>query len=108
MKLFQRTRSLYKSWRPLVLVVLFCVTFLLSSNPVLATSIQFTTGSDWDSGTKTQVDTSVLEGQVELDSTGSWGARSWKSPDLPLSVGSAFASDGTDIYAARGYGDVRF
>ncbi len=76
--------------------------------PVQAATTTFTTGSDWESGTKTSVDTSVHEGDVYLQAEGSFGARNWKTPDLTISVGSSFASDGTNIYVTRGLADSLF
>ena len=99
---------LSKSLKPLVSLVFFAVFFHSFTRLSLAAELQFTSTSDWSSGTLNQIDSSVKDGQIELSPTGSWGARSWRSPDLPLSVGSAFVSDGTDLYVTRGYGDVRF
>ncbi|MBP7740572.1 hypothetical protein KA089_00120 [Candidatus Woesebacteria bacterium] len=86
----------------------FCCLFVNSTSIISANTVQFDSGSDWTAGTLSQTTSSVKDGQIELEPTGTWGARSWKSPDLPIGVGSTFASDGTDLYATRGNGDVRF
>jgi len=88
-------------------VVLWNLLFTFSQ-PVIASSLTFTSGSDWDAGTKTSVNTADNEGNLKLEAAGSFGARSWKSPDLPISAGSAFATDGTDIFVTRGVADVLF
>lgn len=75
---------------------------------VFADTLSITSGSDWAAGTLSNTDTTVSEGTLRLKSDGSWGARSWRTPNLPFYIGSAFASDGTEIYAARGLGDVLF
>ena len=73
-----------------------------------ATTIEFTTTSDWSSGTATQIETTSELDAIQLQANGIWGARSWKTPDQPFSIGAAFTTDGTDIYAVRGVGDVLF
>ncbi|MDQ5951538.1 MAG: large repetitive protein [Patescibacteria group bacterium] len=94
-----------------LLVVLFLVaTYALAAptTKISAAELIISTGSDWDSGSKTSLDTSVNDGDIQLQADGSWNARSWKTPDQPISIGSAFASDGTDIYATRGLADSLF
>lgn len=103
-----KLRSSKRAMRIVLSVAFSLVSLVLFSTPTHALTSTLSTGSDWDAGTKTQVDTSVKEGQLQLQPTGSWGARSWKSPDLTISVGSAFATDGTDIYLTRGLADVLF
>ena len=73
-----------------------------------ATTVTFTNRSDWESGTAVDLNTDVSENSIQLEAAGTWGARSWKTPDLALSAGAAFASDGTDIYVTKGLGDVLF
>ncbi len=108
MKLIKKVYSVVVIRRLLVLVGICVISLTVPTNIIYASTVQFSSGSDWNSGTLSGLTSSVKEGQVELSPAGSWGARSWKSPDLVLGVGSAFASDGTDIYVTRGYGDVRF
>lgn len=80
----------------------------LATSTARADTIQITSSSDWESGNLTNVSTAPKEGTLRLKPDGSWGARSWRTPNLPFYIGSALASDGTDIYAARGLGDVLF
>lgn len=105
-----RTDNQLLSFNFVVRFILCVVAFLSigSFKQVHAIETTLTTGSDWDSGSKTSIDTSVKEGDLQLQSDGSWGAQSWRTPDLPITVGSTFASDGTDIYVTRGTADVLF
>lgn len=98
----------YLKIRAIFLSLFLMTLFLGLPAQVLADTQTFTTRSDWDSGVKENLETESKEGELKIKADGSWGARSWKTPDLPLSVGSAFASDGTDIYMIRGVGDVYF
>lgn len=93
----------------LTIALIFFTSFLLAHSPsVYALEVEITSGSQWDSGSRNNIDTTIKEGDLQLQSDGSWGARSWKTPDLPISIGSTFISDGTDIYATRGLADVLF
>lgn len=92
----------------LCIVIFSFFLFFGLAKTVSATDLTLTTGSDWDSGSKTSLDTSVKEGDLQLQADGTWNARSWKTPDNTISVGSAFASDGTDIYVVRGLADSLF
>lgn len=89
------------------LAFLSTVCVLLAPDSVHAVA-PITSGSDWQSGTLEGVEATSTEGEIKLEPTGSWGAQSWKTPDKPLSIGSAFTSDGTDIYVFRGAADITF
>jgi len=45
---------------------------------------------------------------VEINVNSSWNAITWRTPDKTLTVGSAFTSDGNDLYVLRGSGDILF
>lgn len=99
--------STYKTKLVLSVLLVLIIGGLLPSR-VLADSYTFSTRSDWDAGAKVNLETESKEGELKIESDGVWGARNWKTPDLTVSVGSAFASDGTDIYMIRGVGDNYF
>ncbi len=92
----------------LLLQLALIILFLNIPARVWADTYSFTTRSDWDSGIKSDLETKSKEGDIKIKTDGTWGARNWKTPDLAVTVGSAFASDGTDIYMMRGVGDVYF
>jgi len=73
-----------------------------------ASTLTLTSTSDWDAGTKSGVETESRLGDLKMEADGAWNAKAWQAPDLTISVGSAFTSDGTDIYAFRGYGNPAF
>ena len=73
-----------------------------------ASSVTITTSADWQLGQFSNIETRTKEGELRLESTGIWGAQSWKTPDKSISVGSAFASDGNYLYVFRGVGDTVF
>lgn len=107
----QSTKPTHLCPSPLTKTIIFLavlITPALFPLEISALSMNFSSGSDWDSGDKTNLDTSVKEGGMQLNANGAWGARNWKTPDLPLHIGSALAIDGTDIYTMRGLGDVLF
>lgn len=56
----------------------------------------------------TGLDSSVKEGDFSIEAAGTIGARSWRTPDLNMGIGTALASDGNDLYVTRGLGDVLF
>lgn len=101
-------RSIRVRTSALLLVAGFFWGLAPTLNQVQALERTVTAGSDWDSGVKVDTDSSVNEGDLQLSADGSLGARNWRTPDLPLSIGSSMVSDGTDIYVTRGVGDVRF
>ena len=98
-------------WKQLTAApVFFClmIVALVLAQPTQAAEVTLTAGSDWASGTSAQVNSTIKEGDLQLEPLGSWGAQSWKTPDKTIGVGSAFASDGNYIYVIRGYADVTF
>lgn len=95
--------------RVVCLFLLFFLLALFFKLPVsFAAETSFTSGADWNAGTKTNTTTAISEGDMQLQASGSWGARNWRTPDLAINVGSTFVSDGTNIYVARGVGDTTF
>ncbi|MBU1034146.1 hypothetical protein KKI22_04385 [Patescibacteria group bacterium] len=86
----------------------FATNLLFYEFPVKASETVFTTSSDWDAGTNLNLDSSIKEGDVSIGAAGTFGAKSWRTPDLTLSAGTALAFDGEDIYVSRGTGDVLF
>ncbi len=108
MNIYQKiTRGLKKRFLFLFEISCFLLYFFIPST-VFANSQQFTTTTDWNAGTASQIDLTSQPDAVQLQAAGIWGAKAWKNPDQVISVGSAFATDGTDIYVARGVGDVLF
>lgn len=88
--------------------LIFGVTFFVLASPAKALSQTLTTSSDWNSGTKGIVEADTKEGELKLQADGTWGARSWHTPNFGLTVGAAVVSDGTYIYATRGNADNYF
>ena len=104
-----RNRSI-KHYRPCFVLLLLITLFFspLKTKTARAAQINLTTRADWNTGSSSSLETYSKEGQIQLEADGYWGARNWRSPDKTISIGSAFASDGTDLYVHRGYGDVLF
>lgn len=63
---------------------------------------------DWNTGSIQDLEGYSKANELRLAPTGTWGAQSWRTPDKVLNIGSAFASDGTDVYVLRGNADVAF
>jgi hypothetical protein len=89
-----------------LLVAIICFKHFISNSQ--AGSLTITHQVDWEEGTLIDVEADSKEGEIKLSPLGTWGVQSLKSPNKPISVGSAFASDGNDIYVVRGYGDITF
>jgi hypothetical protein len=87
-------------------MVFLAVLFLPSK--LFANDLTLTDQSIWKDGTFYNSGYTDSGLGIKIDSYGSWGAQAWKTPDKVLSVGVSFASDGTDIYVVRGYGDTLF
>lgn len=83
-------------------------TYFLSLTSVHANSIDFSNIEDWSAGTTSKTRTVKTGLGVELDQAGSWNVLTWRTPDNPLSIGSAFTTDGTDVFVVRGATDVLF
>lgn len=99
--------------KPSVHILTLLVSFILTAtfafihvHPAKAATL--TQDLDWGTGTLQNVETYSKEGELRLAPTGTWGAQSWRTPDKVLNIGSAFASDGTDLYVIRGNADVAF
>jgi len=97
-----------KAVTTLVTLFLMAIFGLLMKSTVLAAELSISSGSDWQNGTLNGVESTSIDGEIKLTPQGSWGAQSWKTPDKTIGIGSAFASDGNNIYVFRGYGDVAF
>lgn len=103
-----KNREFFAFQIALIAIFLTTLNFFFSKPIAFASETTFTNSSDWEAGTMVNLDTSVKEGDLSIEAAGTIGARSWRTPDLTLGVGSSFASDGTNIYATRGNGDVLF
>lgn len=97
------------------LIVFFLTVFLVTAlgffaftSPSQSASIKLTTTADWQRGQLVGLEHASKQGELRLKADGTWGAQAWRTPDKPISVGSAFATDGSNIYVFRGYGDVAF
>lgn len=89
-------------------MAVFFATLSLMSTPVFAETFEFTTTSQWETGTLSNIETQSSQDSIQIDAAGTWGSRTWKTPDTTFSLGAAYVSDGTDIYAFRGLGDILF
>jgi len=87
-----------------LLSILFCV---LSFSKVFSADINISSIEDWNGGSLSGTRPVSSGVGIELETGGSWGALTWKTPDKVLSVGAAFTSDGSNIYVVRGLGDVK-
>lgn len=61
-----------------------------------------TSKADFELGSLSSLDSEANLDKLQLESDGAWGAFSWAEPFDTIEVGSAFASNGTYVYAARG------
>jgi hypothetical protein len=64
--------------------------------------------SDLNSGTFSDTRFSDSKVGIQLDINASWGALTWRSPDKTIGAGSAFTTDGKELYVMRGVGDILF
>jgi len=94
--------------RPYFLVAFVFVSLLITPKPVFAESLSITTTKDWEAGTLSNIDTQGTLDSIQNESSEVWGANTWKTPDLTLTLGATFTTDGTDIYVFRGGGDILF
>lgn len=90
----------------LVSLVLVFALWLICVSPAHAQALIKT--MDFTTGTTQNLETYSKNGELRLAPTGTWGAQSWKTPDKVLNIGSAYTSDGTDLYVLRGNADVAF
>lgn len=90
-----------------VAVILSALVFVASigiGSPSYAANLTktITTKADFELGTLGSLDSEANLDKLQLETDGAWGAFSWAEPFDTIEVGSAFASDGTYVYAARG------
>lgn len=80
--------------------VSFFLLFVAMSNVRLAeaSSTSTITGTDFSSGYFDGTENYSRTGEINLKSAGTWGPRTWKTPNVPFTVGSVVVSDGTYIY----------
>lgn len=69
------------------------------SSPVFAETLEFSTTTEWETGTLLNIETQSPQDSIQIDAAGTWGARTWKTPETTFSLGATYVSDGTDIYA---------
>lgn len=63
-----------------------------------ATTGSYTSRIDSLRGSFVGTEADSTEGDLKLQPAGTWNTRVWKTPTLTLSVGSAIATDGTNVY----------
>ena len=88
-----------------LLSLFFCLSFSYRSEALAYT---FTSRSDWQAGSFSNLETESKEGDLQLEASGVWGAKNWRSPDITITIGTSFASDGEYIYMFRGAGFNNF
>ncbi|HWQ59786.1 MAG TPA: fibronectin type III domain-containing protein [Candidatus Fimivivens sp.] len=71
-------------------------------------SVSVTTRADWEKGTLTQVSSTSATDSIQLQSSGSWGARVWAPTKEPINAGNASVSVGNYVYVTRGQSDKAF
>lgn len=92
----------------LICIFLFCVLFYeVVRSPLYAATSTVTTRSDFDAGVMNGTETASSVDNLKLKGDGVWNARSWRSPELTLTDGTTFATDGTHNYLIIGR-DVLF
>ncbi|MEA3356875.1 MAG: hypothetical protein U9Q67_00335 [Patescibacteria group bacterium] len=108
MVVYCKNKGFIKQYRWVLVLVLGLVLFLFSKEDTLAATVDIETSNDWDSGVLEDLVKTDPGLGIEVEADGTWGALTWKTPDKYLSAGSAFTSDGTNIYVTRGLGDTIF
>jgi hypothetical protein len=86
----------------------FFFNFTMHVSQAQAATLEFNSNADWEGGELLNVDAGAVTDSIQLEATGTWDARNWRTPDEPLGIGTSFASDGTFIYVIRGVGDILF
>lgn len=71
-------------------------------------SVSISTRSEWEQGTVTNVSTTGSTDAIQLDPSGSWGARVWAPTPEPVNAGHSSVSVGKYVYATRGQSDKAF
>lgn len=91
-------------------LVLIIISFFYAFSTIKSFAVDFDVSSteDWKSGSFSN--TKLLDERIgiELESDGLWNAITIRTPDKGIGAGSAFTSDGTNIYVIRGLGDNLF
>ena len=103
-----RNRSTYKLHHLFLLGLTLFLVQLFYPQKSFAEELVLNEQSIWEEGSffnAGKVDSGL---GIKIDSYGYWGSQSGRTPDKVLSIGATFASDGTDIYVVRGYGDLLF
>lgn len=62
----------------------------------------------WSQGTLSDTDSETTPGDLKVAPDGAWTARTWKTPPETLTLGTAFATDDTDVFVLKGNGDNAF
>lgn len=76
-------------------------------SPVEAATNTLTSRVDFQQGTSVHTEATTKEGELKLEGDGTWNARQWRTPYLPLTDGTTFTTDGTYSYMLIGR-DTRF
>ena len=103
-----RSNSIAKALIVLSLFSLFLIYQHRATSQSQAKNLTIKTSADWQLGQFSNIETRTKEGELRLESTGTWGAQSWKTPEKNITIGSAFTADNTHIYVFRGAGDTVF
>ncbi|MEN9328302.1 MAG: hypothetical protein RI947_1110 [Candidatus Parcubacteria bacterium] len=77
------------------------------TSPVFAAASTLSSRADFNAGVFTNTESRSKEGEIRVTADGSWGPRSFKTPNLALNDQSAVTSDGTYVYL-RAAGDNEF
>lgn len=73
-------------------------TGFMPAGKVEAAAKTLTSRIDFESGLQNNTEAGSREGALKIKADGSWGARSWRTPNLALGDQAAIASDGNYIY----------
>ena len=88
--------------RVAILLMAMIITVIMPYS-VQATTSTLTAKTDFETGTFTNTEAASKEGEIKLKSAGSWGARSWKTPKIPLTNQTGVVSDGNYVYILAGF-----
>ena len=84
--------------KPVLVGALLGVLTGMFVNGVRATDRVMTTRADFEQGAFDNTEAKSKEGEVNLKSAGTWGARVWQAPKVGMSSQTALTSDGTYMY----------
>ena len=91
-------KTLFKTVLSFFTTLVFSTFFFFSfSFQIKASSYTLTSRSDWEAGSFSNLETESKEGDLKLEADGLWGAKNWKAPDMSITIGASFASDGEYI-----------